>query len=224
MGYTIKANTDCRHSNMVGTQISLRQKTVMNETLNTIYQRRAVRKYKKTAVSRKLINQILNAGMMAPSAINMQPWKFYVLMDAQQIGEFSKAIRQGAIKGIFRQGLRKVAKTVVSALTFPSAADFSRQEDMVFHGAPVVIFITSPKDSEWASLDIGMCSQNIMLAAKSLGLDTCPIGMAKYVTYTDLYPKLGIPKDEVVNLAIVLGYGAEQPLMHVRSANNVTFL
>lgn len=196
----------------------------MNETLNTIYERRAVRKYKKTLVNRKLINQILNAGMMAPSAINTQPWKFYVLTDGQQISQFSKAIRRGAVKGIFRQGARKIAKAVVSALTFPSLADFSREEDMVFHGAPVVIFITSPKDSEWAPLDIGMCAQNIMLAAKSLGLDTCPIGMAKYVTYTDLYPKLNISKNEVVNLAIALGYGAEQPLVHVRSTNNISYL
>jgi len=52
----------------------------------------------------------------------------------------------------------------------------------------VVIFIISPHDNEWASLDVGMCAQNIMLAAKSLGLDTCPVGFGKYVEKTKIFP------------------------------------
>ncbi len=196
----------------------------MNATISTIYNRRAVRKYKDKPVGRKIIEQILDAGRMAPSAINMQPWKFYIVTDKEQIAKYSKAIRLGAIKGIFKSGIKKIAKAVIGALTFPAKADFARQEDMVFHGAPVVIFITSPNDNEWAALDIGMCAQNIMLAAKSLGLDTCPVGMAKYIEYTDLYDSMNIPRDEKINLAIILGYGNESPVQHVRSLNNVTYL
>ena len=50
-----------------------------------------------------------------------------------------------------------------------------------------------------------------------------PIGMAKYVEYTDLYSKLNISKDDRVNLAIVIGYAGEVPMVHVRSLNNVTY-
>lgn len=162
--------------------------------------------------------------MMAPSAINKQPWKFYILTNFRQINECSKAIRWGAIKGLFKQGAVKAAKTLLSALTFPTVTNFKAEEDMVFHGAPVVVFITAPKDNEWAALDIGMCSQNIMLAAKSLGIDSCPIGMAKYVVHTKFYSELGIPEPEIVHLAIVLGYGAEQPEVHKRLTNKIIYI
>lgn len=42
----------------------------VNETLQIIYTRRAVRKYKETVVAKELIEQIIDAGRMAPSAIN----------------------------------------------------------------------------------------------------------------------------------------------------------
>lgn len=196
----------------------------MNDTLTTIYERRAVRKYKNKPVAKEIIEQIMDAGRMAPSAVNMQPWRFYVLTDKEMIRAFSNAVKKGAVKGIFKSGIKKITKTVMSALTFPAKADFMKRDDMVFHGAPVVIFITSPNDNEWAPLDIGMCAQNMMLAAKSLGVDSCPVGMAKYVEFTDMYEKLNIGKDERVNLAIVFGYGDETPLVHVRSLNNVNYI
>ena len=50
-------------------------KTVkITETGKTIYERRAVRRYKDKPVDRKLIEQVLDAGRMAPSAMNKQPW------------------------------------------------------------------------------------------------------------------------------------------------------
>ena len=97
-------------------------------------------------------------------------------------------------------------------------------EDPVFHGAPVVIFITSKKDNEWAALDIGMCSQNIMLAAKSIGLDSCPVGMGKYIDQTKIYSRLNIPESEHVHLAIIIGYGNESPEVKERIKNNLIYI
>lgn len=200
------------------------QAVEMNETLRIIYERRAIRKYTSQMPPRDVIEQILDAGRMAPSAMNRQPWKFYILTQKDQIQLCAKAIRMGAVKGILKSGIKNIAQTIVSALRFPGAADFSKEEDMVFHGAPLVIFITSPRDYEWAGLDIGMCAQNMMLSARSLGLDSCPVGMAKYLAYTDAYPMLGIPKDEQVQLAIILGYGDEHPAMHERLRENAIYL
>jgi len=50
-----------------------------SETLKTIYERRAIRKYKDKPVDNAIIGEILDAGRMAPPAINKQPWKFYIL-------------------------------------------------------------------------------------------------------------------------------------------------
>lgn len=204
--------------------IAKSDKVLTNDILKTIYTRRAVRKYKDKPVERNLIEQILDAGRMAPSAINKQPWKFYMLTNKEQIKLFSKETAKAAAKGILKSGIRGIVKTASSFLHFSHGMDFFKAEDPIFHGAPVVIFITSPKDNEWAALDIGMCSQNIMLAAKSLGLDSCPVGLGKFVEQTKIFSTLNVPKTEQVNLSIILGYGDESPILHERIKNNATFL
>lgn len=107
---------------------------------------------------------------------------------------------------------------------FSSFTNFIKEHDPVFHGAPVVVFISAPKDNEWAVLDIGMCSQNIMLAAWSLGLDSCPIGIGKYVAHTKLYNRMEVPDTEQIHLAIILGYGDEKPVIHPRKQNNACYI
>jgi nitroreductase len=180
----------------------------MNDTLKTIYERRAVRKYKDQPVSQSLIEQIIDAGRMAPTAMNRQEWKFYVLMGRKQISELSPAI----------------VKVASKFLNWAHGTDPSKTADIIFHGAPAVIFITGSKKSEWAAMDIGMCSQNIMLAAKTLGLDSCPIGLVKYMEKTKSFASLGIPKSEHLYLAILVGYGDEKPEVHERRKDNLKFI
>jgi len=180
----------------------------MNDVLKTIYERRAVRRYKDQQVDKKLIEQIIDAGRMAPSAMNQQLWKFYVLLDKELIRSLSPFIV-------------KVANKVLS---WAHGVDQSKTTDIIFHNAPVVIFITAPKKNEWAVLDIGMCCQNMMLAAKSLGLDTCPIGFAKFLEKTNKISILGMSSSEEIKLAIIVGYGDENPPVHERKRDNVKFV
>lgn len=179
-----------------------------NETLATIYQRRAVRKYKDIPVDKALIEQIIDAGRMAPSAMNRQLWKFYVLTDRKLINSLSPLIV-------------KVANKVMALV---NSIIHSTTTDIIFHNAPVVIFITGPKKNPWVALDIGMCCQNMMLAAKSLGLDTCPIGFAKFLEKTDKISILGMSRSEQIALALIVGYGDEQPSVHERRTDNVKYV
>lgn len=195
-----------------------------NETFRMIYSRRAVRKFKEEPVERQVIEQLLDAGRMAPSAINKQPWKFYILTQKEDIQGFSKEISKASLKGIFKVGLKEMVRIGKDFLHFSHGSGFLSAPDPIFHGAPVVIFITADRGDEWASLDIGMCAQNIMLAAKSIGLDTCPVGFAKFVMQTKSYSKLNIPQSEQVMLAVVLGHGDEEPPVHERKQNNVSYI
>jgi nitroreductase len=194
------------------------------DTIGMIYKRRAVRKYKKISVDQELIEQVIDAGRMAPTAINQQVWKFYVLTDRALISEFGKEIVSVSMKGFIRSGIKNIVRTASHLIHFPHGFDFHSLEDPVFHGAPVVIFITGPKENEWAHLDIGMCTQNMMLAAKALGLDSCPIGFAKYAKETKLFPRLNLPDADEVIIAVILGYGNEFPELHERKRNNVFFV
>jgi len=194
------------------------------ETLKTIYERRAVRKYRDKSVRRKLIEQVIDAGRMAPSAINKQPWKFYVLTDKATIKIFSKEIAAIAVKSFIKSGVKGIIQTAGHLLRLAHGFNFHAMEDPVFHGAPVVIFITAPRDNEWAPLDIGMCAQNMMLAAKSFGLDSCPVGFGKFVEGTKSFSKLKVPVSEQVYLSIIFGYGDESPDVHERKKDNIIFI
>ena len=102
--------------------------------------------------------------------------------------------------------------------------NFMTSDDHVFYGAPIVILITAPKGDDWSGLNTGMCAQNIMLAAKAMGFDTCPVGFARFIMQTKDYATLHIPDTETVELAITVGYGDEHPKAHERVKNNVHFI
>lgn len=195
-----------------------------NETLNTIFDRRSVRKYKSRPVSKKWIEKIIEAGRMAPSAMNKQPWKFYVVTNKAIIHTLSQEICSQALRAGMKNGIRQILEALTSLLHFAKRFSLSTLSDPVFYGAPVVIFITAPTKEEWASLDIGMCAQNMLLAAKSIGLDGCPIGFGKFVDHTSHYHLLEIPEGEKVCLSLILGYGDEEPPAHKRVTDNVQYI
>lgn len=192
--------------------------------LKTIYERRAVRKYTDMPISKTLIEEIVHAGCMAPSAINKQPWKFYILRDKHAIQSFSDEIMKAAGKEFIMAGPKMMIKTIANLLHFPHGLTSFKKPDPIFHGAPVVIFIAAPKDNEWAALDIGMCAQNMMLAAKSLGLDSCPVGLGTFVSKAKHFSQLHIPESEQVLISLILGYGDETPEVHKRAKNNIVYL
>ncbi|HEU4717561.1 MAG TPA: nitroreductase family protein, partial [Bacteroidia bacterium] len=150
----------------------------------------------------------IDAGRMAPSAMNQQPWKFYVVKDRKIIASISAAIR----------------KMAESFFLFSNGAELPESSDRIFYDAPLVIFLVGPKGDEWTALDIGMCAQNMMLAAKSLGLDTCPVGFAKFIMQTSEYSRLKLNESEQVYLALAIGYGDETPKVHERIKENVIYI
>jgi nitroreductase len=171
-----------------------------------------------------LIEKIIDAGKMAPSALNKQPWNFHIVTNNESIRSFSKAILKIMPGEFLKTDPKIIFRQFFHFLHLPHGLSFLKSTDPVFHGAPAVIFITADCENEWAPLDIGMCAQNIMLAAKYFGLDTCPIGFGKYIEQTALYPQLNIPAKEQVHLAIILGYGDEKSEMHERIKNNIYYV
>jgi nitroreductase len=194
------------------------------EAIDVIYSRRAVRKFKAKPVDHSLIEKVIDAGRMAPSAMNNQPWHFYVLTNRAMIDKFSKEIAHNALKEVVKsgkQGLKVFAAGLLHLIVHP---DWRRLKDPVFYGAPVVVFLTAPVNYQWAGLDIGMCAQNMMLTAKALGLDSCPVGFGKFVNHVKDYELLKVSAEEEVLLAVIIGYGDEMPIIHERKKGNVLFI
>jgi len=195
----------------------------MNETLETIFKRRAVRKYLPQKLEAEQIEYLIEAARMAPSAMNSQPWHFYILTNEKLISGFSAQIAELAVKAIKHTDKNEQSRFSLSSYHLTSMVHLLHAEDHIFYHAPLVILVTTNNDDEWGAIDAGMVCQNLMLAAKSLGLDSCPIGLAKFIKQTKDFYLLNIPASEEVQLAIVVGYGNDQPTMHERVIDNVRY-
>lgn len=197
-----------------------------NPVLEVIYKRRAVRKFKDDGVSVELIDAIVSAGRMAPSAINKQPWRFYIIQNKEHIAELSHSILSSSKWQLLKAGVKEAVNVLLNPSSFKlrDGIKFMNEEDPIFHGAPLVILLTAPKNNEWAALDIGMCAQNMMLTATSFGIASCPVGLAKFIENTNEPEKLGISDSETILLAIILGYADEEPELHARKTDNVIYV
>ena len=69
----------------------------MNEVLNTIKNRRTIRKFKPNPIDDEMIEVILEAGRWAPSFSNLQPWRFIVIKDQGTKNLLDKAARESVL-------------------------------------------------------------------------------------------------------------------------------
>lgn len=144
-----------------------------NETEKIILTRRSVRLYENKQVPEELIKRILEAGRFAPSAGNVQPWKFVVVRDPKVLNFLEESVILAC---------QKILETFVDSKppqpVHPVPANAMRQianrNFRVLHGAPTAILIFKDDRALHSSdLDCGIAGQNMVICATSLGLGTC---------------------------------------------------
>ena len=138
------------------------KKKFINPVIECIYTRRSIRKYKNKKVPKKIISEILNAGIMAPSAMNRQPWRFIIIRNKKIIQTLADISAQECTKN------KKLKKYNIN---------FSKK--MIFYNAPLLILVCGKRKYDWLKEDTNLAVQNMFLAAHSLGLGSCWIGFAK---------------------------------------------
>ena len=184
----------------------------MNETLKVIASRRSNRRYKEEQISEAEIRQIMEAGIYAPSARNQQKWHFTVIQDKGLIDKMAGIIRENAVNSGDK------------TLRFLGTPGYH-----VFHHAPTVVVISCLAEAPFVKMDCGMAAQNILLAAKSLGIGSCAIGLSRLLLLSpegkDLLQGLGFPEGYSHICSISLGYtDAENPPMPPRKKDVVTYI
>jgi len=189
--------------------------------------RRSCRNYSGREIHRDVLEDLVKIGTTAPSGTNSQLWTFTVLSRRDEvvilgdrIARFFARLNQMAEKSWLRffnrffgqdqlgRYYRRYYETVREGLML-----WSREgKDTLFHGAPAIILVGGRGRAGSPMEDALLASQNIMLAAHSLGLGTCMIGFAVEAIKRDrtIRKMLEIPGDETVYAAIALGYPAEQ--------------
>ena len=180
------------------------------DLLEAIRDRRSVRAFAGGA-SRTEIEELLRLAVLAPSAMNAQPWAFAVVEDRallQRISDRAKA------------HLLKIAGAD------PKIAHYrDRLADPafdIFYGAPALIVICA--DREWpnAFADCYLAGENLLLAAHAMGLGTCCIGFAQpYLNEAEARAELSIPAAFQVALPIIVGRPAARPQPVSRRAPRV---
>jgi nitroreductase len=183
---------------------------IMNETIKTIKERRATRAYKDKPIEKEKINEIIECGLMAPNARHLQPWKFIVVTNKDLIKKIAKRVQDKVIDNPKYPFVKQRAET---------------KEDAIFYSAPLVVFILGDKENHWSPLDCSYAAENMMLAAKSLGIASCPIGMARYIKdEKDIIEKLGFDEKYELIITLVFGYPDEEPEPKERNKDVVKWI
>ena len=193
-----------------------------------ITSRRSLRAFLPTPVAREDIEKILSVAAHAPSGSNTQPWKVYVLTGQakerlshaitaayadpaeakQHTEEYAYYPREWISPYVDRR--RKVGWDLYAllGLTRDNKAGMAAQHarNYRFFDAPVGLIFTIDRIMDQGSwLDYGMFLENIMIAARGRGLDTCP--QAAFTQFHRIIEQqLGIPGNEMVVCGMALGF------------------
>ena len=164
----------------------------MNETLKNIANRYTCRDFNDTPLTEAQTEELVKAALAAPSAMNLQPWHVIIVTDKALVDELDA------------EGMDILSKN----------EDQSMYERMMsrggklFYNAPCLVIILSD-GSKWGTLDCGILCQNVVIAAESMGLGTCIVGMAGLPLNgpkADEYKKrLNFPEGHTFAIGILVG-------------------
>lgn len=196
---------------------------------HAITTRRSIRRFLSKAVSKETIEEILKVASRAPSGTNTQPWRVHVLTGAsrqslvdkimaihndpaqlaQHQEEYDYYPKEWVSPYIDRR--RKVGWDMYGIMGI-AKGDKERMHaqqgrNYQYFDAPVGLVFTIDRIMGRGSwLDYGMFLQNIMVAARARGLDTCP--QAAFNHFHDVIElHLGLnPEKEMVVVSMALGY------------------
>jgi len=196
------------------------------DLIEAIKQRKSIRAFTSEAVPDEVIREILRIAGCAPSAMNTQPWEFFVLR-GEKLARLSAAIVEKLKAGeaaqpehqvvgwpnmsIYRERQVALAKLLFKAMDIARDDQAKRnwwmERGFRFFDAPAAIIIVCDKQLADAAplLDIGAVMQNICLAALHFKLGTCIHDQGiVYPELVRLYAN--IPASKRLIIAISLGY------------------
>jgi nitroreductase len=156
-----------------------------------IAQRRSIRRYLDKPVEREKILECLEAARLAPSADNVQPWRFLVIDDIELKDKFSKEV----FSGIYSP-TKFAAKAPVLILILARL-------DIIAHRIGKQI-----QGVNFYLIDIGIAGEHIVLQAEEIGLGTCWIA---WFNSRKARKVLEIPKKYKIVTLLSMGYYEKRP-------------
>ncbi|MDO8897351.1 MAG: nitroreductase family protein, partial [Bacteroidales bacterium] len=158
-----------------------------NETLKVIHNRKSVRSFTDQAVSKEQIELLLQAGMAAPTAVNRQPWAFYVVTARETLDSLSERLP-------YAKMLSQAQAAIVVCGDMDKAGNL--------------------KDKAYWVQDCSAATQNILLAAESIGLGAVWTAVFPYDDRSKVVIEtLKLPANHIPLNVIPIGYptGEDKP-------------
>ena len=184
------------------------------ELMQAISNRRAVRAYTDAAIERTTIERVINAAILAPSAMNLQPWAFAALLNRERIQEYAGRIKRWLLANFSRTSFDTSLRDLIE-----------EQGYSIFHHAPALILVLAKSSQPQACEDCCLAAENLMLAARDEGLGTCCIGLARpWLNLPSTKHELGLPEQVEVVVPIVLGHSKVWPESHGRHPAEIHWL
>jgi nitroreductase len=171
------------------------------ELNKVLKERRSIRKYKDQKVEHELIEQCLNAAILAPSWKNSQTARYYVI----ESDEMLKAFKAEALPEFNANNCANAPVLIVTAFQ-KNHSGFDKD------GTP-----TNECGQGWGYYDLGLHNMNLLLKATELGLGTLVMGIRNESKIREL---LDIANDEIIVSVIALGYKDIDPQMPIRKEVN----
>lgn len=168
--------------------------------------RRAVREYTSQAVEEKTILHLIHSAVLAPSAVNEQPWTFAIVRDQLILDSISQKAKLHLLQ--LMQGTPHEARFL------------SNLKDPMFHifyHAPALILISAINAGSWIVEDCSLAAENLMLSAYDSGLGSCWIGFAQsYLNTPEGKALIQIPESWVPIAPIIVGHAKSMPPLVAR--------
>ena len=177
----------------------------MPDIFETILHRRSIRRFEPKQIEEAALQQIIQAGLYAPSAGGRQGVIFAVCQD-KEVNE-----RLGKIKRANSNPRMATATSFVSREQ-PSIADDPHLIN-AFYDAPTVITMFAPKNFLFSVDDCAVAAENMMLAADALGIGSCYSGQGGTALDDpygqEILRQWNIPTDRYAVMQLLLGYPRE---------------
>lgn len=200
----------------------------INPVDQAIMSRHSIRAYSDKPVTLDQVNQLLSVARYAPSGTNTQPWKVHILT-GEPLASFCKVVTTAFMdpdaatkyreeypyypvkwQSPYIDRRRKVGWDLYGLLGIGKADKEKMQaqhaRNFSFFGAPVGLIFTIDRVMQQGSwMDYGMFLQSIMIAARGMGLDTCP--QAAFTQFhAVIKAHLQYPDSDMLVCGMALGY------------------
>jgi len=178
--------------------------------------RRSIRSYQDKPIETEIVKALIDDAVLAPSALNSQPWEFWVILGRERVEALSQRAKAWLVE--------KVADDPAAAAVHQRLHLADPHLSLLYH-APALIVIATRSLGKQAEEDCCLAALSSMLGARNMGIGTCWIGSVRpWFNLAATKAELEIPEAFSVVAPLVFGYPTEWPDAHGRNPATIHWI